>query len=115
MRSNSPPCDALSHAKLGYWSALAYAALLVALNISFAIMALQIPAAEWEGMEVYARAHRIIAFVPQAIGLVSIPALIMMLASIYLSATGFRRLWGLAGLAFGTAHAVLLEASTSSR
>ena len=45
MRSNSPPCDALSHAKLGYWSALAYAALLVALNISFAIMALQIPAA----------------------------------------------------------------------
>ena len=108
MRSNSPPCDALGNARLGYWSALAYAALLVALNISFAIMALHVPAAEWEGMEAYARTHRVIAFVPQAIGLVSLPALIVMLASIHLYANGFGRLWGLAGLAFGTAHAVLL-------
>ena len=71
-------------------------------------MVLLVPAVEWEGMEVYARTYRVIAFVPQAIGLVSIPALIVMLASITVYAGESRKAWSLAGLAFGTAYAALL-------
>lgn len=71
-------------------------------------MVLLVPAVEWEGMEVYARTYRLIAFVPQAIGLVSIPALIVMLASITVYAGESRKAWSLAGLAFGTAYAALL-------
>ena len=100
--------DGLHNARAGFWSALAYALLLIALNISFAIMVIQVPAVEWEGMEAYARTYREIAFIPQAIGLVSIPALIVMLASITVYAGESRKAWSLAGLSFGTAYAVLL-------
>ena len=108
LSSNLASRDAFNNARVGFWSSLAYAVLLIALNISFVIMALQVPATEWQGMEVYARTYRAIAFVPQAIGLVSIPALIVMIASIHIYASESRKLWSLAGLAFGTAYAVLL-------
>jgi hypothetical protein len=42
------------NAKVGFRSSLTYALLLMSLNISFVIMVLQVPASEWEGMEVYA-------------------------------------------------------------
>ena len=100
--------DVVYNARAGFWSALSYAVLLVALNVSFTIMVLQVPATEWEGMEVYARTYRNIAFLPQAVGLVSIPALIVMLSSIHVYASESRKTWSLAGLAFGTAYAVLV-------
>jgi hypothetical protein len=99
--------DFESH-KIGFWSSLAFAMLLIALNISFAIMAFQVPTTEWAGMESYAHTYRAIAFVPQIFGLVSLPALILMLASIHIYANKSRKTWSLAGLAFGTAFAVLL-------
>ncbi len=108
MSSHLASRDAPINGRAGFWSALAYAVLLIALNISFTIMALQVPATEWQGLEVYAQTYRDIAFVPQAIGLVSLPALILMLASIHTHANEARKLWSLAGLAFGTAHALLL-------
>jgi hypothetical protein len=98
----------LYNAKVGFWSALTYAVLLISLNVSFAIMAIQVPAVEWEGMEVYQRVYRDIAFVPQAIGLVSIPALIVMLTSIHANAIESHKAWSLAGLSFGTVYAGLL-------
>ena len=100
--------EAWSVARAGFWSALVYAGLLVALDVSFAIMAVELRGTPWEGMEVYARTYRGIAFVPQAIGLLAIPALILMLASIHAHATGSRRPWSAAGLAFGSGHAILL-------
>jgi hypothetical protein len=108
MSSKSPMRDAFNNAQMGFWSSLLYALLLTALNVSFMIMAIQMPGTEWEGMEVYARNYRIIAFVPQAIGLVSLPALVLMLASIHTYASESKKHWSLAGLAFGTAYAVLL-------
>ena len=108
MSSDLASRDGFYTARVGSWSALAYAGLLSALNVSFVIMALQVPATEWQGMEVYARTYRVISFVPQAIGLVSIPALIVMLASIHVYASPSRKPWSLAGLAFGAAYAALL-------
>jgi hypothetical protein len=71
-------------------------------------MAIQVPASEWQGIEAYARSHRLIAFVPQVIGLVSIPALVLMLASIHIHASPSLRHWSLAGLGFGVAYGILL-------
>jgi hypothetical protein len=84
--------------------------LLTALNIAFTIMAFQVPASEWQGMEVYARTYRPVAFMPQAIGLLTIPALVLMLISIHQYTNERRRVWSLAGLSFGTAYAGLLGA-----
>jgi hypothetical protein len=100
--------SALEYAKVGFWSSVAYAVMLVALNVSFAIMAIQTQGSEWQGIENYARSYRYISFVPQAIGLASIPALILMLTSIHIHANQSRRYWSLAGLGFGIAYAVLL-------
>jgi hypothetical protein len=87
---------------------MAYALLLTALNVAFTAMAFQVPASDWQGKEVYARTYRGIAFVPQAIGLLTIPALILMLSGIHLCADERHGVWSLAGLCFGTAHAGLL-------
>jgi hypothetical protein len=105
MGSNLP---SYHNTKIGFYSSLAYAVLLISLNVSFVIMAVQVPTSAWEGMEVYTQTYRTIAFVPQAIGLVSIPALILMLASIHMYASEAHKLWSLAGMAFGSAYAVLL-------
>jgi hypothetical protein len=94
--------------KVGFWSSLAYAVLLIALNISFVIMAVETSATAWEGMEAYSRTYQTIAFLPQVIGLASIPALILMLASIHVHASEARKIWSMAGLAFGSAFAILL-------
>ncbi len=102
------PSDDILDARVGFWSSLAYTVLLTALNVAFAVMAFQLPATPWAGIEAYARTYRVIAFLPQAIGLLSLPALILMLASIYYLGGESRRPWGLAGLAFGTAHVALL-------
>jgi hypothetical protein len=100
--------NTINNARVGFYSSLAYAFLLTALNVSFVIMALQVPAVAWQGMEAYARTYRTIAFIPQAIGLLSIPALILMLASLHSYARESHKPWSLAGFAFGTAHAALL-------
>jgi hypothetical protein len=63
----------LAGARAGFWSALWNAALLVALDISFVVMAVQVPAGEWQGMAAYAQTYRGIAFVPQTIGLATLP------------------------------------------
>ncbi len=108
MSSKTRSKDFSNNAQAGFWSSLSYALLHTALNVSFIVMAFQVPGTEWEGMEVYSRTYRIIAFVPQAIGLVSIPALVLMLANIHMYASELKKHWSLAGLAFGTAYAVLL-------
>ncbi len=93
---------------VGFWSSLAFGVLLIALNISFAIMAVQVAGTAWEGMEAYSRTYRTIAFVPQAIGLATLPPLILMLASIHSYARESRKIWSLAGLVFGAGFAVLV-------
>jgi hypothetical protein len=108
MNNNLPSNDSFNSAMVGFWSSLAFTVLLIALNISFVIKAVKVPPAEWEGIDSYSRSYRIIAFVPQGIGLASVPALILMLASIHIYARGFRKILSLAGLAFGIAFAVLV-------
>ena len=115
MRSSSLSGTSLYNARVGFWSAIAFAVLLTALNIAFIIMAFQVPPSEWQGMEVYARSYRVIAFVPQAIGLLTIPALVLMLVSIHLYADERHKVWSLAGLSFGTAYAGLLGTLILSR
>ena len=110
LSTNSLSRTSLYNARVGFWSAIAFAVLLTALNIAFTIMAFQVPASEWQGMEVYARTYRVVAFVPQAIGLLTIPALVLMLISIHLYTDERRKVWSLAGLLFGTAYAGLLGA-----
>lgn len=110
MNTNSLPRTSFYNARVGFWSAIAFAVHLTALNIAFAIMAFQAPAGDWQGMEVYAHTYQVVAFVPQTIGLLTIPALILMLTSIHLCTDERRRVWSLAGLLFGTAHAGLLGA-----
>jgi hypothetical protein len=66
----------LYNARVGFWSAIAFAVLLTALNIAFAIIAFQAPAGDWQSMEVYARTYQVVAFVLQTIGLLTIPALV---------------------------------------
>jgi hypothetical protein len=73
-------------------------------------MAFQVPANEWQGMEVYANTYHIISFVPQTIGLFTIPPLLLMLISIHLYTEERRKIWSLTGLLFGTAYAGLLGA-----
>jgi hypothetical protein len=94
--------------RVGIWSALAYAGLLIALDIAFVAMALLVGAGEWEGMQVYARTYRGIAFLPQAIGLAAIPPLIVLLAAVHVGASPSHKPWSLAALSFGTAHAAVL-------
>ena len=110
MSTHSPSTSSLYNARVGFWSAIAFAVLLTALNIAFAIMAFQVPASEWQGIEAYARTYRLIAFVPQAIGLFTIPPLVLMLISIHQHTAERRKVWSLAGLSFGTAYAGLLGA-----
>lgn len=107
-RSNQRAAESFNIAVIGFWSSLAFAVTLIALNLSFAIMVLQMPFTEWQGMEDYSRIYRTIAFVPQIIGLALIPAFVLMMASIHLHATASRKIWSMAGLAFGTASITLL-------
>ena len=92
------------NARVGFWSAIAFAVLLTTLAITFAMMAFQVPAGEWQGMEIYASTYRIITFVPQTVGLFTIPALLLMLISIHLYAEERRKIWNLAGLLLDTAY-----------
>ncbi len=110
MRTTSLSRTSLYNARVGFWSAIALAVLLTALNIAFAIMAFQVPTSEWQGMEVYARTYRVVAFVPQAIGLLTIPAWVLMLSSIHQYTGERRKVWSLAGLLFGITAAGLLGA-----
>lgn len=93
---------------VGFWSSLAFAVLLIAIDVTFVVMAVSVPATEWAGLEAYARTYRAIAFVPQTIGPIALPACVLMLASLHLHASEERRIWSLAGLAFGVAFAALL-------
>lgn len=95
-------------ARVGLWAALTYVALLVALDVAFVVMALQVRATEWEGMASYAKSYRGITFVPQAIGLAALPALMVLLAAIHVRTGESRRVWSLTALSFGIAHVVLL-------
>jgi hypothetical protein len=98
------------HAHIGFWSAVTYAALLIALNVSFAIMAIRVPASAWQGMEVYANSYQIIAFVPQSIGLLALPALLLVFVTLHFYTADGRKIWSLAGLLFATTHVTLLGA-----
>jgi hypothetical protein len=82
--------------------------LLIALDISFVVMAIQVPVTAWEGIEAYSGTFQTIAFMPQVFGLASILAFIMMLASIHIYASESRKIWSVAGLSFGIAYTVLL-------
>ena len=44
--SSSLSRTSLYHARVGFWSAIAFAMLLTALNVAFIIMAFQVPAGE---------------------------------------------------------------------
>jgi hypothetical protein len=110
MSTSTPSSIWPQNARIGFWSAILFAILLTTLNITFAVMALQVPVNEWQGMEVYANTYQIISFVPQTIGLFTIPPLLLMLISIYLYSEERRKIWGLAGLLFGTVYAGLLGA-----
>ncbi|MGD8632987.1 MAG: hypothetical protein PVF85_05405 [Anaerolineales bacterium] len=108
MRSNVGLERSVLHSSVGFWSSVAYTVCLVALNISFIVMAVRLPAMDWEGIESYSQTFQSISFLPQVFGLASIPAFILMLASIHKSFHYSRNIWSLAGLAFGTAFATLL-------
>jgi hypothetical protein len=97
-------------AAVGFWSATVLTLLLMALNIAFAIMAVRVPAGAWQGMEDYASSYQVIAFVPQTIGLFTIPAWLLMLVSLHFYADEQRKIWSLTGLLFGMAYGTLLGA-----
>ena len=100
--------ESVQNSLIGFWSSVAYAMCLVSLNISFVIMAIQVPAMDWQGIEVYSQTFQSISFLPQVFGLASIPAFILMLTSVHTNISKSRNLWSLAGLVFGTAFATLL-------
>jgi hypothetical protein len=80
------------------------------LNIAFVIMVSQVSAGGWQGIEVYASTYQLIEFVPQTIGLLTIPALLLMFISIHLYGAERCRIWSLAGLLFAAAYAGMLGA-----
>jgi hypothetical protein len=98
----------VQYSLIGFWSSVAYAMCLVSLNTSFVIMVIQVPAMDWQGIEVYSQKFQSISFLPQVFGLASIPAFILMLTSVHMNISKSRNLWSLAGLSFGTAFATLL-------
>jgi len=98
------------YARVGFLSALAYAVLLTAVNTAFIVMIAVGSEGDWAGIESYSRTYRTIAFVPQTIGLLAIPAAILMLASIHVHIDRPRKVWSTAGLLFGGAHGLLLGA-----
>jgi hypothetical protein len=108
MRRNDISDVSAQHSLIGFWSSVAYAVCLIALNISFVIMAIQVPTTDWQGIEAYSQTFQSISFLPQVFGLASIPAFILMINSIHKNVHKSRNIWSLAGLSFGTAYATLL-------
>lgn len=96
------------NARVGFLSSITFAILLTMLNIAFTVMVIQAPTSEWRGMEVYASTYRVIDFIPQTIGLVTIPAFLLMLICIHLYTDERLKIWSLAGLLFSTTFACLL-------
>ena len=96
------------NARVGFWSSITFAILITVLNIAFTMMVIQAPTSGWRGMEEFASTYRVIDFIPQMIGLVTIPAFLLMLICIHLYTDDRFLDWSLASVMFGTAFAGLL-------
>jgi len=101
--------DSVSTLRLGFWSVLLYALLMVALGIAFVGGTAPL-VGTWVGVEAYARYHSPIDLAFPAIGLGVLVVFLVVLASIHHHTEGSSKAWSLLGLAFGTMYAVLLGA-----
>lgn len=99
--------DSRSTFRLGFWSALLYAFLLVAFDITF-IGGTALLAEGWVGIEAYGRYYRPVDLVFSAIGLPMVFALLVVLASVHHHSEGTSKVWSLLGLTFGAMYAMLL-------
>lgn len=99
-----------SHAtlRLGFWSALLYAFLLVAFAITF-IGGTAPWAGGWVGIEAYARYHSPVDFVFAAIGLPMAFLLLVVLTGVHYHSEGDSKIWSLLALVFGAMYATLLS------
>jgi len=94
--------------RLGFWSALLYAFLLIAFDIAFIGGTAPLPGS-WVGIEAYARFYSQADFIFAAIALLLAFVLLVVLASVSYHSEGSSKVWSLVGLAFGTMHALLLS------
>jgi predicted permease len=101
--------DSRSTLRLGFWSALLYAFLLVAFDIAFVGGTAPL-AGGWVGIEAYARYHSPVDFIFSAIGLPMAFVLLVLLASVHYHSEGTSKVWSLLGLVFGAMYAMLLGA-----
>lgn len=94
--------------RAGFWSAILTTLIFLLYDITFSMMVSASGAHPWQGMNAYATSYQRIEFVPEAIGLVLIPVLLVLLACIHTSIPAYKKTWSLVGLAFGVAFAVIV-------
>ncbi len=92
----------------GYWSAIVFTLSLIGLNAAAAVT--YSSASAWQGIDAYAATFSPIEFVAQAIGLVFLPAFVVMIVSLHHKASGGRRILSHLGVVFGVSFATLVEA-----
>lgn len=100
--------DSRSTLRLGFWSALLYAFLLIAFDIAFVGGTAPL-AGGWVGIEAYARYHSPVDFVFSALGLPMVFMLLIVLAGVHHHSEGTSKVWSLLALVFGGMHATLLS------
>jgi hypothetical protein len=101
--------DSRSTLRLGFWSALLYAFLLLAFDIAF-VGGMAPPAGGWIGIAAYARYHSATDSLFSVIGFAMLAAFLTVLASVHHHSEGASKVWSLLGVAFGTMYAALLGA-----
>jgi hypothetical protein len=88
-------------ARLGFRSAIAFAALFALFNIAFILMIANLPLrGSWWNVRSYAASWNIYVFLPEMIGLVMLPVFMMLAICIHALATDETRPWSTLGLAF---------------
>jgi hypothetical protein len=78
---------------LSFWSALAFAALLIVFTVAYLIMIASSLATPWIGTATYQSTFQVIEFVPQMIGFVMLPVLLLLVVSLHVQAERGKRLW----------------------
>jgi len=94
--------------RLGFWSALLYAFLLVAFAIAL-IGGTVPPAGGWVGIAAYARYHSPVDFVASAIGLPLVLVFLVVLAGVQHHSDGPSKVWSLLAVVLGAIHAALVS------
>ena len=100
--------NSLSTLRLGFWSAILYAFLLVAFDITFVGGTAQL-AGRWIGLEAYAQVYNPVDFAFAAIGFPVVFVFLIMLAAMHHHSEGISKVWSLLALAWGTMYAALLS------